>query len=128
MYFFRTAGTGRVLEVPQSSLQQAKELFKSSSSEAPDLPTGADWPVLPLVNFLGFRVAKFYLLRAVWTADAHCLRVEVSHCCQLQAALHQSLSLKPSPSLQNLSAPAIIQIKSVIRRGSSTPPSRQKIE
>ncbi|KAK9917487.1 hypothetical protein WJX75_004951 [Coccomyxa subellipsoidea] len=50
MYFFRTAGTGRVLEVPHSSLQRAKELFKSSSSEAPDLPTGADWPVLPLVT------------------------------------------------------------------------------
>lgn len=58
MYFFRTAGTGRVLEVPQSSLQRAEELFKSSSSEAPDLPTGADWPVLPLVNLLGFRVAN----------------------------------------------------------------------
>lgn len=52
MYLFQNAATGRVLEVKQSSLERAVKLLSSldiGATETADLPTGAAWPVVPLV-------------------------------------------------------------------------------
>ncbi|CAL8465095.1 g4630 [Coccomyxa elongata] len=56
MYLFKSAGTGKVLEVSDSSKKQAEELFASLDISLIDLPTGADWPVLPLVTPEGLLV------------------------------------------------------------------------
>lgn len=61
MYLFRSAGTGKVLEVSDSSKKQAEELFASLDISLIDLPTGADWPVLPLVTTTSCSV-KYHVL------------------------------------------------------------------
>ncbi|BDA50719.1 hypothetical protein COCOBI_16-3950 [Coccomyxa sp. Obi] len=56
MYLFKSAGTGKLLEVSDSSRKHAEELFASLDISSADLPTGADWPVLPLVTPEGLLV------------------------------------------------------------------------